>query len=257
MGMRFDISTIKKSMMIWLREHRHGIMGTVIFHLGLAICLLCVGISRLDSQRRIEIEIDMPNPEIIEQKQEERKKQEEFIQRSAEEEVNEMLRSLAVNEDALKENVMNQPHERIEEYIKQIEEEIQQDRGGRFRKNRNEHFREDSISYQKDKKERMLDSIQSTVYVGKSSVSYNLKGRYKTFLPIPIYKCEFGGKVVVTIVVNRRGRVLKAEVVEAESQKDASLWEVAVDAALKSEFNVDENAQERQVGTIVYNFVKQ
>ena len=76
-------------------------------------------------------------------------------------------------------------------------------------------------------------------------------------MPIPIFKCEFGGKVVVNVIVNRKGRVVKAEVVDAESRKDDCLREVAVDAALSSEFNVDENAPERQAGTITYNFVKQ
>ena len=243
--------------MDWLKEHRHGVMGTVIFHLVLAIFLVCVGISRLDSQQRMEIEIDMPEPEIVQQKQEEQKKKEQILQQSADEEVNEMLRSLAVNEDAVKKNAETQPHERVEEYIEQIQEEIDSDYGGRYRANKNKHYKEDSIRVQRDKKERMLDSLQSTVYVGKSSVSYNIKGRYKTYLPIPVYKCEFGGKIVVAVVVNRQGRVIKAEVVDAESNKDDSLREVAVDAALKSEFNVDEKAPERQTGTITYNFVKQ
>ena len=215
------------------------------------------GISRLDSQQRMEIEIDMPEPEIVQQKQEEQKKKEQILQQSADEEVNEMLRSLAVNEDAVKRNAETQPHERVEEYIEQIQEEIDSDYGGRYRANKNKHYKEDSIRVQRDKKERMLDSLQSTVYVGKSSVSYNIKGRYKTYLPIPVYKCEFGGKIVVAVVVNRQGRVIKAEVVDAESNKDDSLREVAVDAALKSEFNVDEKAPERQTGTITYNFVKQ
>ena len=76
-------------------------------------------------------------------------------------------------------------------------------------------------------------------------------------MPIPVYKCEFGGKIVVAVVVNRQGRVVKAEVVDTESDKDDALREVAVDAALKSEFNADEKASERQAGTITYNFVKQ
>ena len=88
-------------------------------------------------------------------------------------------------------------------------------------------------------------------------MSYNIKGRYKTYLPIPVYKCEFGGKVVVAVVVNRQGRVLKAEVVDKESNQDSNLREVAVDAALRSEFNVDASAPERLAGTITYNFVKQ
>ena len=257
MSVKNDIYAIRDSLLDWLKEHRHGVMGTVIFHLVLAIFLVCVGISRLDSQQRMEIEIDMPEPEIVQQKQEEQKKKEQILQQSADEEVNEMLRSLAVNEDAVKKNAETQPHERVEEYIEQIQEEIDSDYGGRYRANKNKHYKEDSIRVQRDKKERMLDSLQSTVYVGKSSVSYNIKGRYKTYLPIPVYKCEFGGKIVVAVVVNRQGRVIKAEVVDAESNKDDSLREVAVDAALKSEFNVDEKAPERHTGTITYNFVKQ
>ena len=257
MSVKNDIYAIRDSLLDWLKEHRHGVMGTVIFHLVLAIFLVCVGISRLDSQQRMEIEIDMPEPEIVQQKQEQQKKKEQILQQSADEEVNEMLRSLAVNEDAVKKNAETQPHERVEEYIEQIQEEIDSDYGGRYRANKNKHYKEDSIRVQRDKKERMLDSLQSTVYVGKSSVSYNIKGRYKTYLPIPVYKCEFGGKIVVAVVVNRQGRVIKAEVVDAESNKDDSLREVAVDAALKSEFNVDEKAPERQTGTITYNFVKQ
>lgn len=257
MSVKNDIYAIRDSLLDWLKEHRHGVMGTVIFHLVLAIFLVCVGISRLDSQQRMEIEIDMPEPEIVQQKQEEQKKKEQILQQSADEEVNEMLRSLAVNEDAVKRNAETQPHERVEEYIEQIQEEIDSDYGGRYRANKNKHYKEDSIRVQRDKKERMLDSLQSTVYVGKSSVSYNIKGRYKTYLPIPVYKCEFGGKIVVAVVVNRQGWVIKAEVVDAESNKDDSLREVAVDAALKSEFNVDEKAPERQTGTITYNFVKQ
>jgi len=257
MSVKNDIYAIRDSLLDWLKEHRHGVMGTVIFHLVLAIFLVCVGISRLDSQQRMEIEIDMPEPEIVQQKQEEQKKKVQILQQSADEEVNEMLRSLAVNEEAVKRNAETQPHERVEEYIEQIQEEIDSDYGGRYRANKNKHYKEDSIRVQRDKKERMLDSLQSTVYVGKSSVSYNIKGRYKTYLPIPVYKCEFGGKIVVAVVVNRQGRVIKAEVVDAESNKDDSLREVAVDAALKSEFNVDEKAPERQAGTITYNFVKQ
>jgi len=252
MSVQFDFSGIKSSIMKWLKEHRHGVMGTVIFHLLLAIFLVCMGISRLDSQGRVVIELDLPEPEIVQQKQEELKKKEEIVRQSADDEVREMLRSLAVNEDAV-----NEAQERVEEYIEQIREEIGGSYGNRYRVNKNKHYNEDSIRALRDKKERMLDSLQSTVYVGKSSVSYNIKGRYKTYLPIPIFKCEFGGTVVVAVVVNRKGRVVKAEVVDAKSRKDDCLREVAVDAALSSEFNADEKAPERQAGTITYNFVKQ
>ena len=241
MGKRIDFSGLKESLLCWLDEHRHGVMGTVIFHLLVAICLVSMGISQLENHVEMEIELDMPEPEIIQQKQEEIKKKEEVARQSADEEVERMLRSMAVNEDAVKSNEASESHERIEEYINEIQEEL----------------RGDSIRFSRDEKQRLLDSLQSTVYVGKSSVSYNIKGRYKTYLPIPVYKCEFGGKVVVAVVVNRQGRVLKAEVVDKESNQDSNLREVAVDAALRSEFNVDASAPERLAGTITYNFVKQ
>ena len=76
MSVKNDIYAIRDSLLDWLKEHRHGVMGTVIFHLVLAIFLVCVGISRLDSQQRMEIEIDMPEPEIVQQKQEEQEKKE-------------------------------------------------------------------------------------------------------------------------------------------------------------------------------------
>lgn len=85
MSVKNDIYAIRDSLLDWLKEHRHGVMGTVIFHLVLAIFLVCVGISRLDSQQRMEIEIDMPEPEIVQQKQEEQKKKEQILQQSADE----------------------------------------------------------------------------------------------------------------------------------------------------------------------------
>ena len=79
MSVKNDIYAIRDSLLDWLKEHRHGVMGTVIFHLVLAIYLVCGGISRLDSQQRMEIEIDMPEPEIVQQKQEEQKKKEQIL----------------------------------------------------------------------------------------------------------------------------------------------------------------------------------
>ena len=113
------------------------------------------------------------------------------------------------------------------------------------------------MQYDRDKKEQLLDSLKSTFYSGKSSVSYNLPERYARFLPIPVFKCEFGGRVVVKIVVDRKGRVQRAEVVATESQQDDCLHDVAVDAALRSRFNEKPGAPALQTGTITYNFVKQ
>ncbi|WP_294142331.1 energy transducer TonB [uncultured Sanguibacteroides sp.] len=239
----------------FIYAHKHGIMGTLIFHLLLAIGLLSMGISKMNVHKEVEIVLEMPEPEVIQQMIEEKK---ELIRQRANDEVEEMLRSIAVNEEVKNEKRPDrEPIENVQEYIKEIQEELKGSYGNRYETKKDKHYKTDSLQHAKDEQQRKLDSLQSIVYVGKSSVSYKLEGRYKVFLPIPIFKCEYGGKVVVAIVVNQKGHVVKAEVIDKESKQDDCLRDVAVDAALRSRFNQDDKASEYQTGTITYNFVKQ
>lgn len=99
-------------------------------------------------------------------------------------------------------------------------------------------------------------SERQTVKVqGNVTVSYDLAGRYATYLHVPAYQCREGGTVVVGITVNRNGEVTSAAVDKA-SPGDC-IAERAVQAALASTFNADAGAQERQRGTITYVFVAQ
>ena len=85
------------------------------------------------------------------------------------------------------------------------------------------------------------------------SVSYTHLDVYKR----QVFKCEYGGKVVVEILVNPKGVVQKAKILEDQSQSDDCLWRVAADAAKRSRFNEKPDAPALQKGTITYNFVKQ
>lgn len=234
--------------------HRRGIMGTVIFHLLLGIFLLSMEISRVSVHQEMEIVMEAPDPEEMQKREEEQQKKEEIRQKSAAAEVEKMLRSIAVNENIKKQDQTID----IEKYVDEIREEISENgEGGRYKADRDKHYKQDSLQNLRDRKEQELDSLKSTFYAGESSVSYNLKDRYARFLPIPVFKCEFGGKVVVEILVNPKGVVQKAVVLEAQSQADDCLWRVAADAALRSRFNVKPDAPALQKGTITYNFVKQ
>lgn len=245
-------------MIQWLRTHRYGVMGTIIFHLLLGIVLLATEITRLETHAEIEIRLDMPEPEVVQQKKEEQERKKEIRERTTDDEVQKLLRSMAVNENA-RPTSQQTKNEELEKYIREIQEELQGRYGDRYAARKDGNHELDSLLLLRDKKQRELDSLQSTLYVGESSVTYSLKepDRYQRFLPIPVFKCEFGGKVAVAIVVNRKGAVIKAEVIGSESNEDASLREVAVDAALRSRFNEDENAPAQQQGRITYNFVKQ
>jgi hypothetical protein len=238
---------------------RAGILGTVIFHLLLAILLAGRGIYRQEVHAGVEITLDLPDPEALRQHVEELKRQhEELLRARADEEVREMLRSIAVNEELARKAPPAVERE-IERYIGEIREELREEaaRDGRYAVKRDEHHAADSLQARESRRQRELDSLQSVVYAGESSVSYKLAGRYKTDLPVPVFRCEFGGKVVVAIVVNPRGEVVKAEVVDAGSKPDDCLREVAVAAAARSRFNEDDKAPPRQPGVITYNFVKQ
>ncbi|MDR2414455.1 MAG: energy transducer TonB [Odoribacteraceae bacterium] len=233
---------------------RAGILGTVAFHLLVAIVLLAASLSREMVHEEIEITIESPLQRAAELEQ-----QADALQENADEEARELLRSIAVNEEMADGPRRDRDaRQDIERYIAGIREELDNGREGRASLLPRDRQREaDSLQALEARRQRELDSLQSTAYAGKSSVTYRLAGRHKTFLPVPVFRCEFGGTVVVAIAVNPRGAVVKAEVVDAESGKDPCLREVAVETATRSRFNAKEDAPPRQEGAITYHFARQ
>lgn len=240
----------------WIVTHRRGIMGTVIFHLLLAILLLSLEISRMSVHTEMEVVMETPAPEEARKQAEERQQREEIRQKSSSEEVERMLRSIAVNERARTKPAASEA--RVQAYVDEVLRELEESGEGRgYRADKDRNYERDSLQNLRDRREEELDSLKSTFYAGESSVTYNLEGRYARFLPIPVYKCEYGGVVVVEITVNRKGVVQKAVAVKADSPDDECLRRVAEDAAGRSRFNAKPDAPEVQKGTITYHFVKQ
>ena len=90
-----------------------------------------------------------------------------------------------------------------------------------------------------------------------NGTSYSLGGRGALKLQEPEYKSQEQGKVVVTIWVNRDGKVIKAEAgAKGTNISDTKLWELARLAAMQSNFTADPDAPETQTGTITYNFIR-
>jgi outer membrane biosynthesis protein TonB len=89
-------------------------------------------------------------------------------------------------------------------------------------------------------------------------ISYSLGERGSLMLQKPSYDSKEQGKVVVTIRVDKKGNVVSAVAgAQGTNVSDASLWQLAKDAALKSKFVSDPNAPDYQSGTITYNFIRQ
>jgi len=92
---------------------------------------------------------------------------------------------------------------------------------------------------------------------GNGGVSFNLSGRGKVYLNEPPYNSPEQGKVVVEIIVDRLGNVIRANPgVKGTTTSDLELRRVAKEAALKSKFTPDPNAVEEQKGYITYNFIR-
>ena len=110
---------------------------------------------------------------------------------------------------------------------------------------------------EKDKKQENANEMAAK-FGGPTRIYYNLPGRTHTYLPLPIYKCEGAGKVVLAIDVSPRGDVTSASVIPSESStSDPCLLETAVAAALASRFNADIQAVKNESGTLTYHFVAQ
>lgn len=87
--------------------------------------------------------------------------------------------------------------------------------------------------------------------------AFSLNGRTAKSIPIPKYTEDDQGKVVVTIWVDKNGKVTRAEPgAIGTTTSNSSLWAKAKAAALQAKFSVDMNAAEVQRGTITYSFIK-
>lgn len=74
-------------------------------------------------------------------------------------------------------------------------------------------------------------------------------------LPSPLHNIKEGGKVVVSIKVNRDGTVVEARPgAEGTNLTSAAAWDAAKSAAMKAQFNIKPDAPEFQYGTITYIF---
>ena len=99
----------------------------------------------------------------------------------------------------------------------------------------------------------------STKYYGNTGKSgdpnYNLTGREALLKPKEQPNCEEEGVVVVSIEVDKYGTVIKAvSGVKGTTNSANCLLKPAREAALRTTWNADPNAPNKQKGTIIYKF---
>ena len=248
----------------YLNRNRYGLMGTLAFHMVLLIFLL---LFKLNSPMRFvetEILLAIPDDIVAQIEQENKRVEEEIIEKQKEKvssSVDEMLKSIAVNQDLKTENRKERTAQDLDKMIDDIKQELEAYESEEYGASQKdlEAFKRDSVQLAKERKEQLkLDSLKNMEYSGESSVFYSLKNRHKLILPIPVFKCEESGRVRVEITVNRNGKVIKAKLIQKESDTyDENLHEAALDAAYRSRFNIDNTSEIKQLGSITFNFIRQ
>ncbi len=90
-----------------------------------------------------------------------------------------------------------------------------------------------------------------------NGISFSLSGRSSKYIPKPEYNSPEQGTVVVSITVDKNGKVIKAiPGAVGTTTTDATLRNLAKEAALRATFDANQNAAEEQIGTITYKFIR-
>lgn len=87
-----------------------------------------------------------------------------------------------------------------------------------------------------------------------STMSYSLVGRTHQFLPTPIYLCEKGGIITISITVNAQGKVTHTSVNGSSTSSNECLIDHAIEYARNARFSEDPS-KDSQIGTISFNFI--
>jgi hypothetical protein len=245
-----------------------GILGTLIIHLIAGIIFMSLQLRSLQKVITAEYQVELaPTPVPAAETITKKDKMIEVHATSVE-------KVLKGDEEMLNiaRNLSSKSSEKINpsDYIDKVKEELI--KSGKLgvdnyideQKKLNESKGDENLSADKDtigEKVKVKPSESQKMaanYKGPTRIYYDLFGRNHLYLPIPIYKCEGSGKVVLTIEVDQNGIVQKAQIAERESTaSDPCLVETAVNTALLSRFNPDANSPRIQIGMLTYEFVAQ
>ena len=240
-----------------------GIFGTVIIHLIAGIIFMSFQIKSLQKDLSDEFEVEFAPVEESDSK-------EKLIELPA----TSIEKILKGDDEMLNiaRNLANKSEETIDpsDYINKVKEELiksgklgidnyidEQKKMDEMSSDEKLAFENDTVGKNESDKPKESQEMAAN-YKGPTRIYYDLAGRNHLYLPIPIYKCQGSGKVVLSIDVNQKGIVEKALIIANESTtSDPCLTETAVRTGLISRFNPDVSSPKIQNGTLTYHFVAQ
>jgi hypothetical protein len=240
-----------------------GVLGTVIIHLIAGIIFMSFQIKSLHHDFSDEFAVEFAPAE-----------ESETNEKLIELPLTTIEKILQGDEDMLNiaRNLANKADQKINpaDYIDMVKEELiksgklgidnyidDQKKRDEMKADENLAFKNDTAGKNETDKAKLSQEMAAN-YKGPTRIYYDLAGRTHTYLPIPIYKCQGSGKIVLTIEVSQKGVVEKALIIaNLSTTSDPCLIETAVATALISRFNSDINSPKTETGTLTYEFVAQ
>jgi hypothetical protein len=253
-GQRLNLPFVKRrqSPVAWIYNHRAGVYSLVILALVMAILFVTSRIIVRTPRGDETILVDMRTVEEL--RQEAQRLQLEVRMRQSEADAQQISNAIS-NAGAELADDRNTDMSNLRQQIDGNEASLRGNRDAW-----NEGLREiEAIKNSSKGKGDEAKTNNDTRARGRVLVEYLLTDplRQRDELPVPGYRCEKFGVVVVDIVVDNNGRVVAAKVNEAQSDRDLCMHETALGAAFRSRFNIDTAAPDRHAGTITYTFVAQ
>lgn len=256
---RFEqwLDVVAHRFFIFWNKHKVGILGTIAFNLILAILFFIFELSGRSNIYYAEVNVDFERQyEILpEPPPEERDKllPDDALDPTKEYEA---IKNIAI--DATKEDLNPGLTDEKNIDADELYQEAQRLRDKMDKNRQTWQEAENALGEAiPNIEEKILPTQDEGKFEGPSVISYYLKDRKAMHLPVPSYKCENGGRVVVDIEVLRNGTVSKASIDAANSVLDDCINSAAIAAAKASIFTVSDIAQPRQTGSITYLFVPQ
>ena len=249
--LRLPFDNRREDPVSWIYDNRIGLCVTIIVYLLFAIIFVSAKIGASKREVPNTIYIDLGAVELLEQ---ERDRLLEEVKRKNSEIDWKSIRNLSSNENALNENLEDEKGTDVSE-LNAAAEAVEKERKAN-REAYEQGLREaNAIGANRKKGDGTAEPTDSK-RKGSVTVSFSLSNptRYSRHLVKPAYRCEGGGEVIVSIVVNQRGEVTSAWV---ESGGDECMRQTAVESARNSRFDINNAAPVKQQGTITYIFIPQ
>ena len=241
----------------------NGILGTVIFHLVLLILFLSFRLhDNMNRQQLIEVKLEAEDASDLVKKMEEAEQEKAELQKKIDMQADGLIRrNIGVNLTDKTEDDIN-----TEKFIQQFAndnnlkafEKLENPEDQQKAEEPRPENQENSIVDKEKPQDTSTPKGSKQVYKGPTNIYYELEGRKVRYLPVPVYKCEGAGKVVIEIYVNPTGEVISSSILKDQSSSDDDcLYNTAADYASHTLFTSNPGAPARQRGVLTYIFVAQ